>query len=318
MIRHGFVSNSSSSSFILSYNKNNIICGAENIVEFIKANPTYDMVLDGGNTDKRAVFILENSHKSLIRRYSEEFINHPGSELYRLFYGNQAYRVSYLHNDDLILKRFSESDISRFLDPGKHEYNISSEEYNEVLNKYLNELREKTVDREAENVWVDWNVTLMGDSLDDEDFFKMFLSTESEFDRDWIIGDCDNSPYMEPYALVFGKRISNKEAIVEYLKYEKPETNVGLCWMNEGYERVAGRFVDMEMYALTSKEIEYLISHEDEFLNSTASLSLFVDYRFYRNNIVINNADVGKNILMRTGNFKEVVDCFEDFSEIFF
>jgi hypothetical protein len=217
----------------------------------------------------------------------------------------------------MLLKSFSDNDISRFLGPDKHVYNISSEEHKEALNKYLTELREKTTDREAENVWIDWDI-LREDSLEDEDFFSMFISTESAIDRDWIIEDYESSHYVEPYALVFGKRVSNKEAIVEYLRYNKPETNVGLCWMNEGYERIAGRFIDMEMYTLTSNEIEYLISHEDEFLNSTASLSLFVDYRFYRNNIVINNADVGKNILMRTGNFKEVVDCFEDFSEIFF
>ena len=100
MIRNGFVSNSSSSSFIISYNRDNVIKGAEDIVTFIKdkLNEDYEMYLYGGSEygEGDLLFKLEDTHKSLIRKYRDEFINHPNSNSYVLYYGEETSKSRYI------------------------------------------------------------------------------------------------------------------------------------------------------------------------------------------------------------------------------
>ena len=316
MIRKGFVSNSSSSSFIISYNRDNIVKGAENIVNFIKdkLNRDYEMYLYGGAEygEGDLLFKLEDTHKSLIRKYRDEFINHPNSSSYVLYYGEETSNSRYIYEDSLLFKNFDEGVVANLLG-NKRYWEISTEEYNEAIDKHLNEIREATPNREAKRTWISYNL-----DVDDEEFFNLFLSDEEECDRSWMIDGRSEESCARPYALSYKERISNKEEIVQYLKYSKPDSNLGLCWLNEVYEDVTRRIVDLEMYVLGSEEIEYLISHEESFLENSAKISLFIDYRFYKEAITINSSDVGKNLVLRSGNFKEVVDCFDDFADVFF
>ena len=315
MIRNGFVSNSSSSSFILSFNKNYVVKGASNIVDFIKDNSDdyYEMYLHGGEYGEgELLFKLTEEHKSLIRKYKEEFINHPGSDSYELYYGEGASNANYLYEDSIFFTSFGENEVANILKP-KSIWTISLDEYHQVVDDYLEKLCSKTPNRDAEHVDISWHL-----DVDKEEFFNLFLSDEEECDRSWVSSGGYEEVGGKPYALSYKERISNRSEIINYLKYSSPNSNIGLCWLNEAYEDVVGKVADLEMFVLGSEEIEYIIDHEDLFLNSSVKVSLFIDYRFYRELMTINSSDVGKNVILRAGKFKEVVDCFDDFAEVFF
>ena len=326
MIRKGFVSNSSSSSFVISYNRNAVVRGAKDIVEFLKSYPNEQVIFDGGDwREGSAVFIMDDNVKSLIRKYSEEFISHPRAREieYALYTGDLSHNEDYMRDNTLYFSQFNEYRTVGNSGTVKHLYELSSDDYYKAVEDYLDSLDGMTEDRDSKLVWIDYELH-DGDSMDLVDFYDSFISTEDEGERlfaiqssldDW--GEFSGAPAV-PYALMYKTRIDSKEDIVEYLKYTHTGDNLGICYLNESYEYVTGGFVGLEMYALGQREIEYLIEHEEEFLGSTLNVSLFIDYRFHNKLVNINNVDVGKSLLLRTGKFKEIVDCFEDFANTFF
>lgn len=80
-IRSGFVSNSSSSSFILAYDKTKVLNGPEAIVEHITKNPDADILIRGKElSDGDDIFELSISQRRLIRKFSKRFIQHNQGE----------------------------------------------------------------------------------------------------------------------------------------------------------------------------------------------------------------------------------------------
>lgn len=86
-IRNGFVSNSSSSSFILVYDKTKVTTNPEDIVDILKREPNCDMLIKGwelANGDD--IFELDEEQKSLIRKFSDRFIKLNEGEVERDHY----------------------------------------------------------------------------------------------------------------------------------------------------------------------------------------------------------------------------------------
>lgn len=80
-IRSGFVSNSSSSSFILAYDKTKVLNGPEAIVEYITRNPDADILIRGKElSDGDDIFELSISQRRLIRKFSKRFIQYNQGE----------------------------------------------------------------------------------------------------------------------------------------------------------------------------------------------------------------------------------------------
>ena len=73
--RNGFVSNSSSSSFVLSYAKNSVLTDPKKILEYLKESngPIIFKGWDLGEGDD--IFELDEDQKSLIRKFPKEFIS---------------------------------------------------------------------------------------------------------------------------------------------------------------------------------------------------------------------------------------------------
>lgn len=91
-IRSGFVSNSSSSSYILSYDKSKVLTDPAKIVEFVKNNPDTPLLLRGwdcGEGDD--IFFLSEEQKSLIRMFPQEFIKQNSGTVKR---------DQYVYNED--------------------------------------------------------------------------------------------------------------------------------------------------------------------------------------------------------------------------
>lgn len=86
-IRNGFVSNSSSSSFLLVYDKTKVTTNPEDIVDILKREPNCDMLIKGwelANGDD--IFELDEEQKSLIRKFSDRFIKLNEGEVERDYY----------------------------------------------------------------------------------------------------------------------------------------------------------------------------------------------------------------------------------------
>jgi len=74
-VRNGFVSNSSSSSFILSYNKKGVLTNPKDIVEYVKKYPEKSIIFNCGEWNEGDdIFELDEEQKSLIRKFPLEFI----------------------------------------------------------------------------------------------------------------------------------------------------------------------------------------------------------------------------------------------------
>lgn len=86
-VRNGFVSNSSSSSFILSYDGTQVLKGPKAIVEYITANPDADVLIRGRElSDGDDVFELSLGQRRLIRRFSDRFVAHNSGDMVRTAY----------------------------------------------------------------------------------------------------------------------------------------------------------------------------------------------------------------------------------------
>ena len=74
-IRNGFVSNSSSSSFILVYDKSKVLNTPEDIIDFIRRYPDKRVILRGTDlAEGEDIFELDNDQKKIIRCFPDRFI----------------------------------------------------------------------------------------------------------------------------------------------------------------------------------------------------------------------------------------------------
>ena len=74
-IRNGFVSNSSSSSFILAYEKDSKLVGGEAILNYVRENPLEPILFHFGETGEGDdIFEPTEDMKSMMRKYSADFL----------------------------------------------------------------------------------------------------------------------------------------------------------------------------------------------------------------------------------------------------
>lgn len=307
MIRQGFVSNSSSSSFILSYNKNNVIKGASNIVNFLKEDPDYEIIFDGGDYGEgSAVLELTDDYKTLIKRYSNEFINNPDGCNFKIYYGEPLFNANYVDEDSISLKYLNEDIILKKIkkETNKNIWDISANEFNEAVEKILEEEKVKSDNREALLVWIDYY--LRNDSnLDSNDFYQLFINPNG-------IEDYNNSEENDTlFAIVYDRKITNKEAIYDYLSTKSPYVDVALC------REYKNTFHNLELFYLDEDAIEYLLSHKKEFLEAPYEATLYLNYKMYSSTFSIEKFDVGKQISLMSGKF-EVISNSDEFLEVFF
>ena len=99
-IRSGFVSNSSSSSFILTYQKSMVITDPEKIVDIVRDYPYEPMIIRGWDlSDGEDIFELDNEQRSLIRKFPKKFIEMNKGEVTRTNYVYNPETKDYDHED---------------------------------------------------------------------------------------------------------------------------------------------------------------------------------------------------------------------------
>lgn len=86
-IRNGFVSNSSSSSFILAYDKNSRTNDPKKIVDILRKDPNVDILIKGWDLNEGYDFFNPDEEQaSLIRRFADRFIGHNTGNVTRQHY----------------------------------------------------------------------------------------------------------------------------------------------------------------------------------------------------------------------------------------
>ena len=82
-IRNGFVSNSSSSSFLVAYDKSKILTKPEDIVKYIDENPRNEITFKSDLSDGWDFFTLDMHQKNYLLNHKERFIKYnQGTVLY--------------------------------------------------------------------------------------------------------------------------------------------------------------------------------------------------------------------------------------------
>ena len=190
-IRCGFVSNSSSSSFILAYDKNKITHDPKEVLDFIKENPSESVVIRGLDLNEgEDIFELTEEQKELIRKFPNQFIETCDTTVEKTDWDNVDFDkdyfplikvpkiTAYLGSTVLTPNQWefndSEIDMSDWKDPLKDasvsEILAASEEIRKKSNDYWNEYyRRAEIERnkEIEKVKKDFAEKLKKDINDD-------------------------------------------------------------------------------------------------------------------------------------------------------
>lgn len=254
MIRQGFVSNSSSSSFILVYEEDKKLTGGKEIVEFIQENPNENIILKGQElSEGDDIFELTSSHKVEILKYPERFTANV-QEIYNweekkytpatAYYGKSAglFQVPFSWDTE------------------------TPNNFKETLRKDLGQ------DVIMKEVFID-NQSLNSDYYDEEDFKERYI-IGNDLEIYKLLGDfIDDKPYKNKgYILKYKEDVTDKETILTYLK--KENIKLGLCW-KPPYRK--GLLDDnLEVFNLGSKEKQFILDNKELLKNK--NLNLLVDY----------------------------------------
>jgi hypothetical protein len=263
-IRSGFVSNSSSSSFILTYQKSKVINDPEEMVKFVQEHPNSHSIFRGrGLSDGEDYFELDWEMEALIRKFPKQFIEscnkYAGAENYRLYTNADISRdPTYDCNisvdmSDLGFTDLTESEMSEYLASynGKElrpeikekvskrdEYYRIQEERREAkekeeLAKAEEEAKEWYLkhgvpadDLEAEQIWIDYSsLYTEGDA---SDFAAEYVANDMETAYNNFISN-DTEP--KAYVLFYDELIEDRAEIMKVLE-ERCETSDNYLFFN--------------------------------------------------------------------------------------
>lgn len=295
-IRNGFVSNSSSSSYILSYQKSKVIEDPRQMVAFFNEHPDAYVVFYGKDWGEgKDIFEMDSSQKKLVRKFPEDFVETIEGLNCKLIP-----QANLVYND--IDYTFKESDV---IVPDMEYQEISEEEYMEYLedkdnapkelkekiannNEYY-ERREKLYEKEyeeknkklveegrldlikqgvpendaySEEVWISHSSCTPIDS-DLIDFASRYVSDTVYDECDYVI--C-NEGLEKPYVVFYDELIEDKYKILLYLeKCNKNSINY-IFWSNpiynmatnEEYDYYDTRSIDIDYYEIGPQELDIL------------------------------------------------------------
>lgn len=291
--RNGFVSNSSSSSFILVYNKSNVIKDLNEIVNYVKSNPDTLPIFCGIDLgDGQDIFTLTSEEESLIRKFPDRFIakNTLGNialytnnaKMIRSFkdYGsageldmsdverpditNEELNIymKYIYKDkDAIPKEIMEKVKKlEYYDAIYDErlkrflHKKDKEHINKTKNEIIEESNCKNEDLSAKELDVDCAST-----EETIEFAERYMTNECcAYSNDFILKSQDD--YDRPYLLKYDDLISDKHLILEYLAKSDNISDCLVFWSNPVFNFVEKYEDDftIDFYRIGEQELEIL------------------------------------------------------------
>ena len=248
-IRNGFVSNSSSSSFILVYDESKVLSNAEDIVRYVnECSNTFPLFRGIESYEGEDIFSLEGDQESLIRKFPDRFVKQNKNSNVKLYTEcsrliRDASEISYCKPDmsDVENNELSLEEYSIYMDAIVHDKEIPQElqdkvdknnKYEEIYGKREQELIDRTNAQaisniteflinefgckkeniKSEKVYVDNSVT---DDL--ITFAEKYLTDEYYTDSSNFVLSGNTGPNT-PYLLEYEECITDKHEILEFLK----------------------------------------------------------------------------------------------------
>lgn len=347
-IRCGFVSNSSSSSFIITYDRLKVTHDPEEVYNLIIADPDIKMVFVGydcGEGDD--IFMLSDEEKSLIRRFKKEFIRNTSgsySSITDIDSNGEWVRESrpiltvyYGPDVDLIYDNFINCPFSDYFSADMSDvglFNGESLSVSEILNlpeekrEELNEYNRIAEERQAEaynryvseklNSFAHDNVKAEVVSVsdrscsEDEYYFKeRYLSSEGDYDmltRHYI------SSEETIYALIYGDCITDLDKAKTVLNSLDKYKN---CYITR-YDDALENGFDMDLYEVKRPEAECLLKDEAYISSGKVSFKLFTDLYVLKNGEALSSASgtismySGRVVVIESG------QAWKDFEDTFY
>jgi hypothetical protein len=247
-IRNGFVSNSSSSSFILVYDKTKVYNTPDEIFNFLTARyqdrPSILPIFDGGDyCEGRDMFELPADYEELIRKFPDEFkavSGGMGVKVYgkaKLFHDAEERSwgkpnidmsdVPYVEITAQDLNEYAKADCS---EETKKKFEASSRYYREleerekeanerenlkaidIAKEQLIEKGSKAEDIESDRVFVDYHTT----DNDENDFVATYFTNDYSDDETYLLDN--RADLSRPFVLLYDDLLTDREEIVSYLK----------------------------------------------------------------------------------------------------
>ena len=307
-IRNGFVSNSSSSSFILVYDKTKVVDNATSIVEYLKENPNTEPVFYGNEMGEGDdVYMLPSNYESLIRKFPQEFINtckgnHPqlycNATLLRdeedTYWGNAESIIDMSDMEDPYISREEMNEYFKDRDHIKPELQEKFDKCNAYARVKEERLKEYADKKNAENVEkATDNLVEKGSERENIAHKEIYIDTftTEEYDSDFIStyfteDESDSYDYLisnrmemaQPYVVFYKDMISDKQEILNHIEKYKGE-RCYIFWSNPmiNFIRTQNSYddgVDIDFYEVGEKEREIL---KEELLKSNRLVYLVTD-----------------------------------------
>lgn len=315
-IRNGFVSNSSSSSFILLYSASKATHDPSEIVKYLKDHPNASVLFRGGDIcEGEDIFELDEDMKHFIRIFADEFIkNNTGTRIHRVYdddyTSHQDVEVpkitAYLGNENYIKYDDSEyvdiedevdtSDIGECPENGSDEisawysafYKKEGELRKTKLRDYIDSLVKEDINKGVtdvvgEHVYIDNQAT---DSI--YDFCERYLTKEDSQDYQDIkryYKYADSQPYLITYTEI----TSSKQDIIDYVEAMKDDfgtlrdlRDFFICRYNSALE-TWNDSCNLDLYQIGEDEAKAILKNKKAFLNSNYEIKAFFGCSVYHN-----------------------------------
>lgn len=314
-IRSGFVSNSSSSSFIITYDKTKVTHDPEEVYNLIVENPDITILFMGydcGEGDD--IFILDDEQKSTIRKFKKEFIkkcsgmcprlvdiDSDGKFIYKdsptitAYYGPDANLIYDDMIDGFYLNNFEVdmSDVNLFSGESLsvNEFNSLPEDKKEESNEYykIKESRQKEAyDKYVENKInslthdnieaKEVGVSYRSCSEDIYEFRNRYISNEDEYVYDSLTRHYINSEETI-FTIIYDEFFVDKKDIKNVLSRIRDYKN---CYITR-YDDALETGFNMDFYEIGPKELELLLNKESYIWNDNMSCKLFTNLYILEN-----------------------------------
>lgn len=306
-IRKGFVSNSSSSSFILVYDKTKVVDNASAIVDYIKENPNTEPVFYGNEIGEGDdVYFLPSNYESLIRKFPKEFIETCKNLHLQLYCQANLLRDeedahwgddSVIDMSDVENPYISREEMNDYFKDRDHinielqnkfdKCNRYAQIKEERLRKYSDKKNAENIENATENLVERGsergNITHKEIYIDhfttenyDEDFISMYFTDDESDSYDYLIST--RMEMAQPYALFYKDILSDKQEILNYLE-EHVKTRNYIFWSNPMLNFAHTQSnpedgVDIDFYEVGEKELSIL---KDKLINSNRLVYLVTD-----------------------------------------
>ena len=293
-IRNGFVSNSSSSSFYMAYDKTQVTNDPAVIVQFLNEHPNEQVLFRGIDLGEgEDLFFLNDEQKSLIRKFPEEFIALNSKPYTReVWIGDEVTDDSQSHWKKVTGPRITAYFFAEMTGLPDGSWNMTTEQWQEFYKnertKNAEEFCHKSLVENAgikEENYATEVVEVCWRSCDEEtwEFADRYLTWEWEENYSDFCLERFDRKNKRPFVIFYENLVTDKNEILRAFD-EKSADQLAICRTNKVFNTIQ-KSTYLAVYKLGPKEKQLLKDSAEEFLKNPA------DYYMLVNPVILNKAN---------------------------